>query len=161
MNHNILNKMKILRWRFSEYGIFWIWHDCNAYHFFLFILPRKLICMILQKKYLNTMCCCNHKMWRNNWSRADIFKWMCFSFIDESWFWIVEVKRYHKSPIFFCGRKSVIICLSRDIFQKHLPKFVTCFPCRILLSVAIIEWTPKQNREIIWNCIFSLSNPKL
>ena len=46
-------------------------------------------------------------------------------------------------------------------FKKNLPKFVTWLPFRILLSIAIIEWGTKQSRNIIYICIFSLSNPKL
>ena len=145
----------------SIFGIFGIWHDCKTYHFFLFILEPKLICIIWQRKFCNTMCCRNHKIWRNNWSREEILKWLCFSLIDESWFGIIEVKWYHKSPIFNCRRNSVIMYFSKDMFQKNLSKFVTCLPFRILLSIAIIEWRPKQNRKIVWNCIFSLSNPKL
>ena len=161
MNHNILNQMNFLRSRFSDFGIFGIWHDYNAYH--PVCLPvHPLIFIKFERKFINTMCCCNHKMWRNDWSRAESMKRMHFFLIVvESWSWKVGVKRNHKAPFFFWERKSLIIYFSKDTFQKILPKFVTCMPFIILLSVAIIEWRPKQNRKIIWNCIFSLSNPKL
>ena len=70
------------------------------------------------------------------------------------------MKWYHKAPLFFWGKKSVNIYLSKDILLKKIPKSVTLLPFRILLSIAIMEWRIKQNRKTIWNCILSLSNPK-
>ena len=138
MNHNFLNGMMIFKWRFSISGIFGIWHDFNVSHF----------CLC---KFAKTMCCSNHKMGRNNWSTAEIVSWVSLTIIV----WVM--KWYHKAPLFFWGRKSVITYVSKDTFQKkNLPKSVTSLPLIILLSIAMIKWRPKQKRKTIWHNMFSL-----
>ena len=167
MYHNFLNVMYILPWRFSKSGIFGIWYDCKAFHEFtiktILIFDILLNCLeyhffwsfFCGSKFFNTMSCRNHKMWRNNGSRAEIVivMWSILFFDVMKW--------YNKAPFFFCGRKSVIIYQSKVYFPKNLPKFVTWLPFRILLSIAIIEWRTKQSRKIRWNRIVSLSNQKL
>ena len=102
MNHDFLNQVNILQWRFSNSVIFGIWHDCNLF----FLLSP------------NTMSCCHHKMERNNWSRAE----------SDVYGGIIHVlKWYHKAPFFFCGRKSLIIYLYKDSFQKKPTKVCDLF----------------------------------
>ena len=100
MNHNFLNQMIFFFWRFPISRIFWIWHNSNSSHFFL--------CKFVNT---NTMCCRNHKMGRNNWSRAEIVKRIFFSKK------ISVMKWYHKVPFFFWGRKSVINYVFKDTFK--------------------------------------------
>ena len=108
MNHNFLNGMLFFKWRFSISAIFGIWHDCNVSNF--------CIC-----KFSKTMCCSNHKMGWNNWSRAEIVFWVSLTIM----LWVM--KWYHEAPSFFWGRKSVIIYISEDTFRKEPTKICDRF----------------------------------
>ena len=71
MNHNFLNSMINFKPRFSESGIFGIWHDYNA--------SQYILC-----KFVKTMCCRNHKTARNNWSRAELCRYFVFQILSQS-----------------------------------------------------------------------------
>ena len=142
--------MNSLPWRFSNLGIFGIWQDYKSYPMLLFTSVSNFIFF---SKIANTMCCRNHKMWRNNWSTTKSPKRMWWSII------IHVMKGYHKGPLFVWGRKSLNIYHSKDTLPKDLPKSMIGLPFIILLSIAMIEWRPKQKRKTIWYIITSLKNP--
>ena len=156
MYHNFLNVMYILPWRFSKSGIFGIWYDCKAFHEFtiktILIFDILLNCLehhffgafFCGSKFFNTMSCRNHKMWRNNGSRAEIVivMWSILFFDVMKW--------YNKAPFFFCGRKSVIIYRSK-VRQGQLQRW-TEHSTLIFENLKPVEISKKFS-NIIWTCL--------